>query len=148
MLTDYFDGMIARKLNAESSFGSFLDPLADKFLVLSGFFVLLTRPDLEWNVWKIWVFVSVTLIALREVAVTVLRSQKAVSDTPLVTSIWGKAKTTVQMVTLIIGLILLNIKDMYSMELVYVLDVIAIGIIASAILALVSATDYFRTANS
>ncbi len=148
MLTDFFDGLIARRMNATTSVGTFLDPLADKFLVLAGFFVLLVRPDLRWGAWKNWILISVGLIALREIAVTVLRSWRAVSDRPIVTSIWGKAKTTVQMLTLVAALLLLNARDIYHWHNEMVLDFIAFGILASAFLAVFSAGDYFHTAAS
>ncbi|MFH0881564.1 MAG: CDP-alcohol phosphatidyltransferase family protein [bacterium] len=145
MLTDFLDGLIARRMNATTSVGTFLDPLADKFLVLSGFFVLLVRPDLHWGAWKIWVLISVGLVALRELAVTVLRSWRAVSDRPIVTTVWGKAKTTVQMITLVAALLLLNARDIYHWHSESVLDFIAFGILASAALAVFSAGDYFHT---
>jgi len=148
MLTDLLDGITARRWDAESKFGSFLDPLADKFLVLAGFFVLLTRPDLHWGAWNLWVLGSVIIIAVREFAVTILRSWKVKSGSPLVTSIWGKAKTMVQMVTLITGLLILNIRDLSMFEIPGILNLIAFGIVLSALLALISATDYFRTSQN
>ena len=148
MLTDLLDGHIARKMGTESSFGSFLDPLADKVLVLSGFFVLWMRPGLEWGAWAPWVIGSVTIIALREVAVTILRSYRVRQDRPIVTSMWGKAKTTTQMIALVVALLLLNLRESLRIDLPQLMHVIALGIIASAVLAAISATDYFRSASS
>lgn len=148
MLTDLLDGLIARRMGTVSSFGSFLDPLADKVLVLSGFFVLWQRPDLVWGGWLPWVVGSVLIIALREIAVTVLRSYLVKKSSPLVTSIWGKAKTTTQMITLVAAFLLLNVEEFFHINLRFVLNIIALGILASAVLAAISATEYFRRSSS
>jgi CDP-diacylglycerol--glycerol-3-phosphate 3-phosphatidyltransferase len=150
-LTDMLDGIAARRMDATTRIGTFLDPLADKFQVLSGFFVLLLRPDLPWGGWRLWVLGSVILILLREILVTGLRSVRVRSSKPLVTSIWGKAKTTVQLITLITAFLLLLIRDFLGGEIPGVIDGIAVGILASALLALISGWDYFvpgRTAKS
>lgn len=143
-LTDMLDGMAARRMNATTPIGTFLDPLADKFQVLSGFFVLLARPDLDWGGWKVWVFVSVLLIVAREFFVTILRSWRIRRDQPLVTSVWGKTKTTVQMITLFTAMALLVLRDLVGKEIAGVLEGIAVGIVASAILATISAIEYMR----
>lgn len=148
MLTDLLDGHLARKMNTVSQLGSFLDPLADKVLVLSGFFVLWMRPGLEWGAWAPFVIGSVAIITLREIAVTVLRSWRVKQARPLVTSIWGKAKTTTQMIALVVALLLLNIREAFRVDLPLVMHVIAFGIILSAVLAAISATDYFRGPSS
>lgn len=148
MLTDLLDGHVARKMGTVSPLGSFLDPLADKVLVLSGFFVLWMRPGLDWGAWAPFVVGSVVVIALREIAVTVLRSWRVKQDRPLVTSIWGKAKTTTQMVALVVALLLLNIRESLRVDLPQMMHVIALGIILSAVLAAISATDYFRGPSS
>src|SRR5213595_3182455 len=64
-LTDWLDGYLARKLNQTSSFGAFLDPVADKFLVCASLLVLvhLGRTD---------VFVALIIIG-REIAISALR---------------------------------------------------------------------------
>src|SRR4030042_5555945 len=50
-LTDFFDGVIARRLHVESSFGRFLDPIADKVLVTSALIMLIALdPVPEWVV--------------------------------------------------------------------------------------------------
>ena len=89
--TDWLDGFLARKLNQTSSFGAFLDPVADKFLVCASLLVLvhLQRAD---------VFVALIIIG-REIAISALRewmAQIGASKSVAVHMI-GKLKTAVQM---------------------------------------------------
>ena len=93
-LTDWLDGYLARKLNQASSFGAFLDPVADKFLVCACVLVLvhLQRTD---------VFVALIIIG-REIAISALRewmAQIGASKSVAVHMI-GKVKTVVQMVAI------------------------------------------------
>jgi len=92
--TDWLDGYLARKLNQASSFGAFLDPVADKFLVCACVLVLvhLQRAD---------VFVALIIIG-REIAISALRewmAQIGASKSVAVHMI-GKVKTVVQMVAI------------------------------------------------
>ena len=92
--TDWLDGYLARKLNQTSSFGAFLDPGADKFLVCAALLVLvhLQRAD---------VFVALIIIG-REIAISALRewmAQIGASKSVAVHMI-GKIKTSVQMVAI------------------------------------------------
>ena len=92
--TDWLDGYLARKLNQTSSFGAFLDPVADKFLVCASLLVLvhLQRAD---------VFVALIIIG-REIAISALRewmAQIGASKCVAVHMI-GKIKTSVQMVAI------------------------------------------------
>jgi CDP-diacylglycerol--glycerol-3-phosphate 3-phosphatidyltransferase len=93
-LTDWLDGYLARKLNQASSFGAFLDPVADKCLVCACVLVLvhLQRTD---------VFVALIIIG-REIAISALRewmAQIGASKSVAVHMI-GKVKTVVQMVAI------------------------------------------------
>ena len=64
-LTDYLDGHLARKYNLISEFGKLMDPIADKFLVLSAFFIFM-----QLQLIAVWMF---AVIFAREVIVTGLR---------------------------------------------------------------------------
>ena len=93
-LTDWLDGYLARKLNQISSFGAFLDPVADKFLVCACVLILvhLQRTD---------VFVALIIIG-REIAISALRewmAQIGASKSVAVHMI-GKLKTVAQMVAI------------------------------------------------
>jgi CDP-diacylglycerol--glycerol-3-phosphate 3-phosphatidyltransferase len=92
--TDWLDGYLARRLNQTSSFGAFLDPVADKFLVCACVLVLvhLQRAD---------VFVALIIIG-REIAISALRewmAQIGASKSVAVHMI-GKLKTVAQMVAI------------------------------------------------
>ena len=92
--TDWADGYLARKLNQTSSFGAFLDPVADKFLVCASLLVLvhLQRTD---------VFVALIIIG-REIAISALREwmAKIGASKSVAVHMLGKLKTTVQMVAI------------------------------------------------
>jgi len=93
-LTDWLDGWLARKLNQTSSFGAFLDPVADKFLVCASLLVLvdLQRTD---------VIVALVIIG-REIAISALREWMAQigAARSVAVHMLGKVKTTVQMVAI------------------------------------------------
>ncbi len=104
-ISDHYDGKLARRFEVESSFGKYLDPLADKVLVLGTFIVLIfVLPEVV----PIW---AVALIALRDVAVTGLRSWvRRTKNRTLRTIRIAKAKTTVQLTYLIGTLLLLTLS--------------------------------------
>ena len=104
-ITDYWDGRLARELDVRSRLGQFLDPLADKILVLGGFFVVpFIEPvttGLSWpvGIWLAWA--AIGAVALRDVAVTLLRSYEEARGRTLKTSGSAKAKTAWQLTFLI-----------------------------------------------
>ena len=91
-LTDYVDGQIARKCNQVSDFGKFLDPLADKLLVIAAMCIYC-----EWSVFPAW---ALMIVLAREFAVTGLRLI-AVQKGNVIAAGWsGKVKTFSTMVGL------------------------------------------------
>ncbi|MDO8719978.1 MAG: CDP-diacylglycerol--glycerol-3-phosphate 3-phosphatidyltransferase [Polaromonas sp.] len=92
--TDWLDGFLARRLNQTSSFGAFLDPVADKILVCASLLVLvhLQRAD---------VFVALIIIG-REIAISALREWMALigATKSVAVHMLGKIKTTVQMIAI------------------------------------------------
>ena len=92
-LTDYFDGYLARKYNAESQIGEILDPIADKILIV----FLLIGISVELDSFLI-AFLSSFIIA-REIGIAALRdysSRKNISDRTKVTYL-AKIKTSLQL---------------------------------------------------
>jgi len=98
-LTDMLDGKIARKYNLVTDFGKFIDPLADKFMVLASMITILVWMLLRGNITLALVFVWVVLIILlRELGVTSLRLVVAgKSGIVVAASMLGKIKTVSQM---------------------------------------------------
>ena len=85
IITDTFDGKIARKYDAVTNFGKFLDPIADKMLVLS---VLIAFVEL-----RTLSCIPVVLILVREFLVTGLRLGAAGKGVVVAANFWGKIKT-------------------------------------------------------
>lgn len=91
-LTDYVDGQIARKCNQVSDFGKFLDPLADKLLVIAAMTMFC-----EWGQMPAW---ALMIVLTREFAVTGLRLI-AVGKGNVIAAGWsGKIKTASTMIGL------------------------------------------------
>ncbi len=106
-LTDMLDGQIARKYNLVTDFGKFIDPLADKFMVIGSQIAMLVwmllREERQLAIVFVWV---VLIILLRELGVTSLRLVVAGSSgTVVAASIWGKLKTVTQMVGTVVILV-------------------------------------------
>ena len=93
-LTDYIDGYIARKYGQVSDFGKFLDPLADKLLVISAMTMFC-----EWNIMPAW---ALMIVLTREFAVTGLRLVAAPKGNVIAAGKSGKIKTASTMIGLCI----------------------------------------------
>ncbi len=93
-LTDWLDGWLARKLNMTSSFGAFLDPVADKFLVCAALLVLV-------HLGRVHALVALVIIG-REIAISALREWMAQigASRSVAVHMVGKVKTAVQMVAI------------------------------------------------
>ncbi len=114
--TDFLDGYLARKHNLITDFGKFMDPLADKVLVLAALAVLV-----EMNLIPAWMIV---LIITREYAVSILRAIAANTGQVIAASKGGKAKTVSQIFAVL--MLLLNIKyGIYVMWLAVILTFIS-----------------------
>jgi CDP-diacylglycerol--glycerol-3-phosphate 3-phosphatidyltransferase len=93
-LTDWLDGWLARKLNQTSSFGAFLDPVADKFLICAALLILLQLD-------RVNALIAFVIIG-REIAISALREWMATigASRSVAVHMLGKLKTTVQMVAI------------------------------------------------
>lgn len=147
-ITDFFDGYIARKYNMVTDLGKFLDPIADKVLVLSGLIVLLSDPY-ETNVFNqlgtigmIYGGVGVAIIMAREMVVSSLRMMAAKKGIVLAAEMTGKIKTFFTDVTIIVLLLtgdLLIIAPSVGMIFDYI-GLACFGI--SVILTIISGCSY------
>ncbi len=97
-LTDMLDGWSARKFRQESEFGAFIDPLADKFLVISAISAIIFM-DPGFEIFDFWM---ILIIAGRDILLTVMRMLAIRKGTPLKTSRLGKVKTAFQMISIVI----------------------------------------------
>ncbi len=93
-LTDWADGYLARRLNMTSSFGAFLDPVADKFLVCAALLVLVEMA-------RVQSLVALVIIG-REIAISALREWMAQigASRSVAVHMLGKVKTVVQMIAI------------------------------------------------
>ena len=134
-LTDWFDGYLARRWNQTSSFGAFLDPVADK-LIVEGALLLLVKMGHTTAV------ISFIIIG-REIAISALRewmAQIGASKSVAVSSL-GKVKTIAQMIAIPMLL--------YKVPLFGVIDTLYLGTILlyiAAVLTLWSMVYYLRRA--
>lgn len=94
-ITDFFDGYLARAWNQQSSFGRFLDPLADKLLVSSALLLLVAHDRIAGHA-----ILAAVIILCREVLVSGLREFLAELQVIVHVSTLAKYKTTLQMVAL------------------------------------------------
>jgi CDP-diacylglycerol---glycerol-3-phosphate 3-phosphatidyltransferase len=138
-VTDLLDGWLARKLGIVSVLGKFLDPLADKLIVMA---------TLVWMVpmGRIPGWIVVVLLA-REISVTALRSIAASEGVVIAAGQEGKAKTALQM----IGIIALIVGYPYPMSYVGidlgVVDLVHVGrvlVYISLVFSVASAAQYMR----
>ncbi len=138
-LTDYLDGHIARKYNLVTNFGKFMDPLADKLLVLTALIWLIERGKM--SAFGIGLGFCVTIILAREFAVTGLRLIAATNQNVIAASKMGKSKTVSQMIMIIFMII-----NCYPFSFIGGVsrDIVTIVLVSVAtILTIISGIDYF-----
>ena len=110
-ITDWLDGYLARKLGQTSHVGAFLDPVADKLIVVVAL-VLLTESSHSWLI-----SIPTALIICREITISALREWMANSGNSAIVavSMLGKIKTTMQMIAILLLLFKIPaIKDITS----------------------------------
>lgn len=100
--TDWLDGYLARRLNQTTPFGAFLDPVADKLIVVSALTVLLAQHS------TVWLTLPALIIIGREIMISALREWMAEmnSSVTVAVSYLGKIKTSLQMIAIAVLLAL------------------------------------------
>lgn len=139
-ITDLLDGYLARKMNVVSILGKFLDPLADKLLVMASLVYMVPMGRIpEW---------AVVLLLAREISVTGLRSIASSEGIVIAAGQEGKSKTALQMV----GILCLILGYPYHLELfsldLGMVDLVYVGralVYISLGFSLWSAVAYVRT---
>jgi CDP-diacylglycerol--glycerol-3-phosphate 3-phosphatidyltransferase len=102
-LTDWYDGVLARKYGFVTRWGQFLDPLADKVLTSLAFFAFFKIGFVE-----LWMFI---IIVVRDIGITLLRSYAELKGKPVVTAFLAKIKTFIQMTVIFYILLIYVLKD-------------------------------------
>ncbi|MBQ7548721.1 MAG: CDP-diacylglycerol--glycerol-3-phosphate 3-phosphatidyltransferase [Clostridia bacterium] len=125
-VTDAVDGHLARKNNEITVFGQFLDPIADKMLVLAGLLALLR--DGLCNIWIVMILLT------RDFAVTSLRLIASARGVVIPANIGGKIKTVMQMVSFTAVLILAELKE-------FLFPAIPLAVISNILMALTAAAS-------
>ncbi|MCD4797258.1 MAG: CDP-diacylglycerol--glycerol-3-phosphate 3-phosphatidyltransferase [Candidatus Cloacimonetes bacterium] len=107
-ITDFFDGMLARRFEVITNFGKFMDPLADKILVISALFSIALEPIRFFSVYIVYI------ILFREILITLLRNLYAKKGVFIAADIWGKLKTILQMTGAIAALVYYSIISKWT----------------------------------
>lgn len=137
-ITDIIDGYLARRLKVESSFGKMLDPAADKILILSAFISFVTM-DLIY----LWM---VIIIILRDVLITAIRYLLEKRGMSMATSNIAKAKTGVQVASVIVILSYLSLKSYQVYLITDLIDgmyLILVLMLITVLFTLYTGLDYF-----
>jgi CDP-diacylglycerol--glycerol-3-phosphate 3-phosphatidyltransferase len=138
-ITDLLDGYLARRMNIVSLLGKFLDPLADKLLVMASLVYMVPMGRIpEW---------AVTLLLAREISVTGLRGIASSEGVVIAAGDDGKSKTALQMV----GILCLILGYPYHLSLgpldLGVVDLVYVGralVYVSLVFSILSAVSYLR----
>jgi len=152
-ITDHYDGKLARRRKEVTEFGRFADPLADKFLVLSAFIAILLRENFGGLFTLVLIYIII--IAIREFGITILRMWAISKSTPVITSFWGKLKTTFQLVAIIFSLVYFNFRDFLPtigirlefLDDKYFLPLIHFLVLVSMVVTVISGLLYFTKSN-
>ncbi|MDO9578915.1 MAG: CDP-diacylglycerol--glycerol-3-phosphate 3-phosphatidyltransferase [Candidatus Cloacimonadales bacterium] len=98
-ITDYYDGMLARRFKVVTDFGKLMDPLADKILIIAALIVLCTSSI------KLIDLSVVIIIILREIIISLIRYNYAKKGIIIPANNWGKLKTVLQLTGIISALV-------------------------------------------
>lgn len=143
-ITDALDGKIARSRNLVTNFGKFLDPLADKVLVISALAVFVEIVEIRIGA------IPFIIICAREFMVSGLRLLAANSGIVVAAGMWGKLKTAFTMITIIFSILWLSACHDFSFSFpqffVDAVDnwVIPILIWISTVLTIISGVIYLK----
>lgn len=110
--TDMLDGKIARARNLVTSFGKFLDPLADKMLTTSAFLGFIAH-GIGWQI--TW---AVFIVLFREFLISSLRLivVSSASNKVIAANIWGKLKTVTQIAAIVLGIAFAQMKEWFFVD--------------------------------
>ena len=128
-LTDYFDGYLARKNNLVTTFGKFIDPIADKLIVNTALLLLASSNDIT-------IIIPIIMIS-RDTIVDAIRLVASQKNVVLAASYLGKAKTMTQMIAICILLLNNVVFEAIGIP----MDQIMIWL--ATVISVISGIDYF-----
>lgn len=142
--SDFLDGYLARSRNEITTFGKFLDPIADKILVLTALIFMTKFPywaDATQDRYSIYILTGVLIIIIREFVITGIRLIAVDKGVVIAASPLGKAKTFSTMIAIII--MLFNGFGLMNLIKEGLFDYVSMGIFwVSIVLTLLSGVDY------
>ncbi|MBR5355486.1 MAG: CDP-diacylglycerol--glycerol-3-phosphate 3-phosphatidyltransferase, partial [Lachnospiraceae bacterium] len=137
--TDMLDGKIARKRNLVTNFGKFMDPLADKLLVVTALLCLLIVDGGQRMCSnQIVALIAVLIVVAREFVISGFRLVASDNGVVIAASMWGKFKTATTMVAICLMIVVNELSEVapFFKELTMILFWVAIT------LTIVSLVDY------
>lgn len=139
-LTDMLDGKIARARGLVTNFGKFLDPLADKVLVITALTVLVELEEFRMSA------IPLVIIIAREFMVSGLRLLAAEEGVVIAAGIWGKLKTAFTMVTIVAAFGYLTVAADFGVTVPEFVRVWILGllILISTVLTIISGLVYLK----
>lgn len=151
-LTDLLDGKIARKYNLVTNLGKFLDPIADKVLVLSALIVFLTVPEIFTAGLGEWALIvagcGVAVILAREIIVSGFRMVAAGAGIVIAADIFGKYKTVTQDVAVVVLLVGEGVRELTDNIAGTVINYIGLAFFALSVLLTVASGINYLIKNS
>ncbi len=139
--SDFLDGYLARSRNEVTTFGKFMDPLADKLLVIAVFLVMVQTGQLP-----AWVPL---IVLFREFLVSGLRMMAAAKGLVIAASWYGKAKTVTQMIAIVLFILIDALPAVLGEQFAEPIFVLAwIVLVVSLVLTILSMIDYFMKSKS
>ena len=130
-ITDAIDGHVARKYNQTTTFGKFVDPLADKVLTTAAFLILM-----HYGRMSVW---ALMIVLTREFMVAGVRLVAAGDGNVVAASMWGKLKTVTQMVAVVVAMMLLPMDKFLGVPARMISDIL---IWISVVFTIISGIDY------
>lgn len=130
-ITDAIDGHVARKYNQTTTFGKFVDPLADKVLTTAAFLILM-----HYGRMSVW---ALMIVLTREFMVAGVRLVAAGDGNVVAASMWGKLKTVTQMVAVVVAMLLLPMDKFLGVPARMISDIL---IWISVVFTIISGIDY------
>ncbi len=132
-ISDFLDGYFARKYEIESSFGRFLDPIADKILVVSVLFILVSKATIN----GFFVYPALVIV-IREILVSGLRDFFSHSSETLLVTNLSKWKTLIQMFAM--GFLMVS----NNFETSLILNIGYLGLTIASVMTIHTGYIYFK----